>query len=100
MYTLANFKSKESGTTHNGEYTAPFGFAQIGSRWLLISGTRGTLGDIFKSDEQLNGKHVHRLSGEYVGKLHKDMVVDEYLGKLGNIGNPGKGVQAIPEIVV
>lgn len=33
--------------------------------------------------------HVHRLSGQYVGELHKDMIVDKRLGNLGNIGNPG-----------
>ena len=38
---------------------------------------------------QLKDTHVHRLSGEYVGELYKDMVVDKHLGNLGNIGNPG-----------
>ncbi len=36
-----------------------------------------------------NGTHVHRLTGEYVGELYKDMVVDMHYGNLGNIGNPG-----------
>lgn len=36
-----------------------------------------------------NETHVHRLTGEYVGELHKDMIVDKHLGNLGNIGNPG-----------
>jgi len=38
---------------------------------------------------QLNGTHVHKLSGAYVGELHDDMVVDKHMGNLGNIGNPG-----------
>jgi hypothetical protein len=29
------------------------------------------------------------LSGNYVGELHKDMVVDKGLGSYGNIGSPG-----------
>ncbi len=33
--------------------------------------------------------HVHKLSGSYVGELHKDMIVDKRLGNLGNVGNPG-----------
>jgi hypothetical protein len=33
--------------------------------------------------------HVHRLSGPYVGELHRDMIVDKGLGNLGNVGNPG-----------
>ena len=33
--------------------------------------------------------HVHRLTGPYVGELHKGMIVDKHLGNLGNIGNPG-----------
>ena len=32
---------------------------------------------------------MHRLSGQYVGELYKDMVVDKHLGNLGNPGNPG-----------
>ena len=38
---------------------------------------------------QLNRTHVHRQSGEYVGELHQDMIVDKHLGNLGSIGNPG-----------
>jgi len=38
---------------------------------------------------QLDGTHVHILSGEYAGKLYKDMIVDKYIGSMGNIGNPG-----------
>jgi len=37
----------------------------------------------------VNGSHVHRLSGQYVGELYRDMVVDKHLGNLGNVGNPG-----------
>jgi hypothetical protein len=33
--------------------------------------------------------HVHKLSGEYVGELDHDMVVNKHMGNLGNIGNPG-----------
>jgi len=33
--------------------------------------------------------HVHKLSGQYVGELHQDMIVDKHLGNLGNVGNPG-----------
>lgn len=36
----------------------------------------------------LSGTHVHALSGEYVGELHNDMIVDKHLGNLGNIGHP------------
>lgn len=35
---------------------------------------------------QLDGSHVHKLSGNYVGELHKDMVVaniSEILATLG-----------------
>jgi len=35
---------------------------------------------------QLNGSHVHKLSGRYVGELQRDMVVNKWLGNLGNIG--------------
>lgn len=35
------------------------------------------------------GTHVHRLTGQYVGELHRDMIVDKHLGNLGNIGNSG-----------
>jgi len=35
---------------------------------------------------QMSGTHVHKLSGDYVGELYEDMVVDKYLGNLGNIG--------------
>ena len=35
------------------------------------------------------GIHVHRLSGQYVGEIYQDMIVDMHLGNLGNIGNPG-----------
>jgi hypothetical protein len=38
---------------------------------------------------QLNGTHVHRLSGEYVGELYEDMIVDMHMGNLGNIGSSG-----------
>lgn len=38
---------------------------------------------------QLNGTRVHTMSGEYVGELYRDMVVDRNLGNRGNIGNPG-----------
>jgi hypothetical protein len=38
---------------------------------------------------QISGTHVHKLTGAYVGELHKDMVVDKHLGNFGNIGNPG-----------
>ena len=38
---------------------------------------------------QMSGTHVHKLSGEYVGELLEDMVVDKYLGTLGNSGFPG-----------
>jgi hypothetical protein len=38
---------------------------------------------------QLNGTHVHKLSGSYVGELYDGMVVDQRLGNFGNIGNPG-----------
>ncbi|WP_298210392.1 4-fold beta flower protein [Ferrimicrobium sp.] len=37
----------------------------------------------------VDGTHVHKLTGAYVGELHKDMVVDKHLGNLGNVGNPG-----------
>jgi len=42
-----------------------------------------------KAIGQVNGTHVHKLSGSYVGELHKDMIVDKHLGNFGNIGNPG-----------
>jgi hypothetical protein len=32
---------------------------------------------------------VHKLSGQYVGDLHEDMVVNKHVGNPGNIGNPG-----------
>jgi hypothetical protein len=38
---------------------------------------------------QLRDTHVHKISGEYVGELYKDMVVDRHLGNLGNVGNSG-----------
>lgn len=39
---------------------------------------------------QINNKtHVHKLSGNYIGELFEDMVVDMGYGNLGNIGNPG-----------
>src|SRR5688572_16913344 len=41
----------------------------------------------------IQGTHVHKLSGPYVGELHRDMVVNEYLsnpGSIGHVGNPGK----------
>ncbi len=38
---------------------------------------------------QLRDTHVHKLSGDYVGELYEDMVVDRHLGDLGNIGHPG-----------
>ncbi len=38
---------------------------------------------------QLRGTHVHKLSGDYVGELDHDMVVDKHLGSFGNIGHPG-----------
>jgi hypothetical protein len=40
---------------------------------------------------QLQGEHVYRLSGQYVGELYKDMIVDMglHLGSVGNRGNPG-----------
>jgi hypothetical protein len=38
---------------------------------------------------QLNGSHVHKLSGQYIGEIYKDMVVDMNKGNFGNIGNPG-----------
>ena len=38
---------------------------------------------------QLQEDHVHKLTGEYVGELDHDMVVDKNFGNLGNIGNPG-----------
>ena len=46
---------------------------------------------------QMSGTHVHKLSGDYVGELYEDMVVDKYLGNLGNIGSsedPGNGGHA------
>ncbi len=39
--------------------------------------------------DQRNGTHVHKLSGQYVGELHEDLVLDKHLGNFGNIGNPG-----------
>ncbi len=42
-----------------------------------------------KAIGQLNGTHVQKLAGPYVGNLHKDIVVNTHLGDLGNIGNPG-----------
>jgi hypothetical protein len=38
---------------------------------------------------QLDGEHVHKLKGPYVGELYKDMVVDKHIGNLGNIVHPG-----------
>lgn len=38
---------------------------------------------------RLNGTHVRRLSGNYVGELHQDMVVDKLLSSFGNLGHPG-----------
>ncbi len=38
---------------------------------------------------QIKGSHVHHLGGAYVGELYQDMVVDQYLGNVGFIGNPG-----------
>ena len=46
---------------------------------------------------QMSGTHVHKLSGEYVGELLDDMVVDKYVGNLGNIGfsrDPGNAGRA------
>jgi hypothetical protein len=37
----------------------------------------------------VNGTHVHRLTGQYVGEVYRDMIVDKHLGNLGNVGNPG-----------
>lgn len=37
----------------------------------------------------LRDTHGHKTTGEYVGELYKDMVVDRHLGNLGNAGNPG-----------
>lgn len=34
---------------------------------------------------QLNGPSVHRLTGEYVGELYEDMVVDRYFEDIGKI---------------
>lgn len=36
-----------------------------------------------------DGTHVHRITGQYVGELHEDMIVDKRLGNFGNIGNSG-----------
>ena len=35
------------------------------------------------------GHDVHKLSGSYVGELHKGRLVDKLMGNYGNIGNPG-----------
>ena len=43
---------------------------------------------------QMSGTHVHKLSGEYVGELLEDMVVDKYLGNWGNIGFSGDPANA------
>jgi hypothetical protein len=37
---------------------------------------------------QIRETHVHHMSGAYVGELHKQMVVDKYLGQLRNVGTP------------
>lgn len=34
---------------------------------------------------QLNGPRVHRLTGEYVGELYEDMIVDRYFEHVGRI---------------
>lgn len=34
---------------------------------------------------QLNGPSVHKLTGEYVGELYEDMVVDRYFGEIDRI---------------
>lgn len=39
---------------------------------------------------QISGAtHVHKLTGQYVGELYDDQVVNKHLGNLGNVGNPG-----------
>jgi hypothetical protein len=38
---------------------------------------------------QINGTHVHKLRGPYVGELDHQMVVDKHMGNYGNIGHPG-----------
>jgi len=49
---------------------------------------------------QVNGTHVHKLSGQYVGELDKQMIVRKTVGDQGNLGNPGnpanKGHLATP----
>lgn len=43
-----------------------------------------------KAVGQISGlTHVHKITGQYVGELHEDMVLDMGYGNLGNIGNPG-----------
>ncbi len=37
---------------------------------------------------QLRESHVYRMSGAYVGELHRQMVVDKHLGRLRDIGTP------------
>lgn len=39
--------------------------------------------------QMVDATHVHRLTGQYVGELWVDMIVDKHLGDLGNVGNPG-----------
>ena len=38
---------------------------------------------------QVNGTHVHKMTGAYVGELHRDMVLNMHMGNFGNIGNSG-----------
>jgi len=38
---------------------------------------------------QLNGSHAYNLSGQYVGELYKDMIVNKRVPNPGHIGYPG-----------
>ena len=50
---------------------------------------------------QIRDTHIHKISGEYVGELYQDLVVDMNIGDLSNIGHRGDpgnpGFKGIPK---